>query len=140
MPVKKKKLIPPAQREAYKQEQVVENAIKEYNKRDLRYVAVYGIDEDTTKFLHGIWENTNITKVVAVDPSPERLSTISKVMSGKRFSMNRWYALQSIGFFSEARWPLVVVSEEEYHKVRLTRKAKGIKVRTLKQLSEGKFG
>jgi hypothetical protein len=141
MPIKKRKLIPPAKREEHNKSLIVEEAIKQYNSRNYPYVAVYGVDEDTKKFIRGIWENPSVAKVILVDPSPERASEFSQEMAGKRFSLHRWTPMPAIGFFSDnSRWPLVVVSEEEAESVRKGPKAKGIIVRTIKQLSEGKFG
>jgi hypothetical protein len=133
--VKKIKLVPPSLRDSYNHSLMLVNAVKAYKRSEMTTVAVYGIDEDTTTFIKAIWENLAINRVVVTDPSPEKMAEISREMGGKRFSINRWIAQPSAGFLADDRWPLIIVSEEHYAKLRVTKKSKGIKLKTLKQLS-----
>jgi hypothetical protein len=133
--VKKVKLIPPRLRDSYNHSLMLADAVKAYNRSEMNTLAVYGIDEDTTTFIRAIWENLAITRIVVTDPSPEKMSDISREMGGKRFSLNRWITQPSAGFLADDRWPLIIVSEEYYAKLRVTKKSKGIKLKTLKQLS-----
>ena len=133
-PVKKKVLIPPGK----EKEHATNEAVKAYNKMDLTYVAVYGCDEWTQQLVRGVWENTSINRVIMCDPIPEHLSAFSREMSGKRFSMHRWIPTSSKGFLSDLRWPTIIVAEEFYRDLRFSKKAKGIKLMTIEQLSKKK--
>jgi len=132
-------LVRPADRVEYTKEMMVKEAIKRYSNRDYTYVVVFGVDTYTTAFVEGLWQNPNIIKLIISDPEPEKLTDLNKRIGGLPFSRHRWFPMQATGFFSDNPYPLIVMAEELMEEHKGYRK-KGTRLRTIKQLSEGKFG
>ena len=89
------------------------DAKQAYLKRyaDLGVLAVYGLDEFTDELIQEAWKNPNI-EIFLCDSREALLDNYNRKMSQRSFSMFRWNAVRTSGFFETPVSPVVVVAKD----------------------------